>query len=290
MLFKKLEITDIEIIRPFFEENKIPSCDFSMGGVFLWRDFFKTEYLIVEETLIFRFEYFGGKLAFSSALGKNPKAVYQAVSNIHKNEELFFCIAPTEKAAEIKEFFKEREVKTESQRDWFDYLYLPEDLAEFKGKKFSAKRNHLNKFKKLYENYEIKEITKENLLGVKKFLENFPENDEGELYKAEKIALNELFKNYNKYNFFGIILYVNGEIAAFSIGDKIGETLFVHFEKAKTEYEGSYTLIANEFAKRFGKDVKIINREEDMGIMGLRKSKLSYQPTALLEKTNIYVK
>ncbi len=289
MDFKKLSSDDLSLIRGYFESANLRSCDYSVGGVFLWRDFFNTHYSVFNNTLVFRYNYFGGIEAYSAPIGEDPRGAYLKIAEYEKNA-INFCGAPISEREIIKSTFEGCEVTVTPTRDWYDYLYDPKDFITFQGKKFSAKRNHINKFRSLYSDWQVNEITVSDTDALKQFCNELPENEESALASAEKHALDECFNNYAVYNFKGVMLTVNGKIAAFSIGDVIGDTLFVHFEKADTKIHGSYPVIANEFARIFATDVSYINREEDMGIEGLRKSKLSYYPVAFSEKADIKVK
>ena len=100
-----------------------------------------------------------------------------------------------------------------------------------------------------------------------------------------------MLENYKKYNMLGGVLRVNGKIIGYSIGEIIGDTLFDHIEKADISYHGAYQMLTNSFLKEFAADesVKYVNREEDCGDEGLRKSKLSYHPVELIEKNTIII-
>ncbi len=289
MIFKKLEKEDAPLLRNYFDKYNIGSCDYSIGGVMLWRDFFKTEYAVVSDTLIFRYEYYDGKTSFSAPIGENCAAAYALAESVAEGPMVFYAV-PTEKLDCVLGYFGEERLGLAPVRDWFDYLYDPEDMRTFAGKRFSAKRNHINKFNSLYPNHEVSVITEGDVPEIKRFLASLPANEPSLLGRAEETALRELLDNYAFYNFKGIRLSVAGRTVAFAVGDVIGDTLFCHFEKADVSFEGSYSVIAREFARAFSEGVRVINREEDMGLPGLRKSKLSYNPVRLLEKFNVTVK
>jgi len=86
------------------------------------------------------------------------------------------------------------------------------------------------------------------------------------------------------YGMFGGVLYADGKVVGFSVGEQVDQTLYVHIEKANREVKGAYQTLNNRFATHFGKNAKYINREDDTGDPGLRKAKLAYHPIKLLEK------
>ena len=152
--------------------------------------------------------------------------------------------------------------------------------------------NHINKFKNLYGEPVFEDINENNLDTVKAWFvsyyqKNPPQNEDLEF---EKSAIFELLDNYSYYEQPGLTLSVDGKIIGVSIGEVVGDTLIVHTEKAERDFQGSYPVLVNGFAKRYSTDkVRFINREEDCGEQGLRTSKLSYHPVLLLDKWDITV-
>ena len=172
-------------------------------------------------------------------------------------------------------------------RDAYDYLYRAEDLQFFRGKKLSGQRNHVNKFLKTYGNWSFRVITPEDLPAVGAFLDRYAAGvDKPSASFHEDLAkTREVLGNYTTYDMLGGMLLVEGEIVGFSLGEIVGDTLFTHIEKADRDYQGCYQMLVAQFAQQFAQDgVHFINREDDAGDPGLRKSKLSYHPVTLLEK------
>lgn len=172
-----------------------------------------------------------------------------------------------------------------------DYIYLTKNLADLPGKKFHKKKNHINQFKKKYNQYyveKINELNKNNILIIEDnwFEENEGSNNFDKLY--EKQIITELVNNYDKYDITGIILYAENKPCAFCIASELTQNVIdVHFEKAIFPFnkDGAYSVINNEFSKT-KINYKYINREEDLGIEGLRKAKMSYYPEIILRKWN----
>lgn len=178
-------------------------------------------------------------------------------------------------------------------RERFEYIYTSENLANLKGKKYHGKRNHISKFKNLYDWTYEKIIPEKKEFYLEFFKKWFEINSEregvnsGEEFKAIKKSL----ENYEKLEFEGGVILVDSKIVACTMGEKINSNNFVvHFEKAFTEFDGAYAIINQEFSKTLEKRFEFINREEDLGIEGLRKAKLSYRPFLLLEKYNAIMK
>lgn len=161
-------------------------------------------------------------------------------------------------------------------RDRSEYVYNSTDLTELKGKKYHAKRNHIAKFDRLYDCEYIR-INESNIDILREAACRFFEMN-GRQPEDEYIAIEEALDSFFELGLKGAVLRVDGKPIAYSIGSEIdGFCADIHFEKAERSYEGSYAKINNMFAKEFS-HLPFIDREEDIGIEGLRKAKLSYFP------------
>lgn len=179
----------------------------------------------------------------------------------------------------------------EETRALEDYLYRSETLALLPGKLFHKKKNHISRFRKKYSSFRFEPISAENkkdVLSIEEqwFLQNDGENDAGK--QAEKALITESLSLYEKLELRGGILYADGTPCAFCIASEICSAVIDSmFEKAVMPFakDGAYAVINNEFAKTLTA-FTYINREEDLGIEGLRKAKLSYYPEIILKKWN----
>lgn len=181
-------------------------------------------------------------------------------------------------------------------RESGDYIYRTEDLAGLVGKKYSKKRNHIKQFKAKRPGWRFEPLTSANLqdarLVEEKWLEEFlAANAAGDDLKIEKEIIFSALENFERFEkvcgMTGGLLYVDDKPAAFCVASLLSQNVTdVHFEKCLFEYarDGGYAVINNEFSK--SAKTEFINREEDLGIEGLRKAKLSYYPTDILEKFN----
>jgi hypothetical protein len=184
----------------------------------------------------------------------------------------------------------------EADRPNFDYVYDTQELIELKGKKFHGKRNHLNYFLNHYD-YSYERMTPDMADEVMSFIDAFnerkalPEGHEKELLEMEKAAMADVLRRLDDVGYLAGVIRIGGKVEAISIGGQLGtRTVTVHVEKANIEYRGLYQAINNEFCRHMASHVKRINREEDMGIPGLRKAKLSYNPIKLVEKYIVRIK
>lgn len=295
--FKEIEMEDFPIMREYFEAQTFGLCDYSIGAIYMWKGYNKTKYCEHNGFLVMRFEWPSEqKTCFSFPISKTEKSKEDLIEFIgilreHAMQDVgsFFMASVPIK---MKDFL-EKEFTVESavaKRAWSDYVYNYEDLSEMKGRKYSGKRNHINSFIKNYPGYEVKPITKGDVPGIKAeyeryFLNRFNDGGDDTLKAAESEETILLLEKMHELGMTGIFIRAAGRLAGFSIGEIVGNTLLVHVEKALTEFSGIYTFVCREYARAAYKEgVEYINREEDVGSEGLRKSKLSYHPAFLLEK------
>lgn len=287
--FKDITLADKDLIQSFTLNSERRNCDLSFANLFSWVFLYQTKYAVMNGYLLFRF-YAGEELAYMMPVGLGDvKPVLEAL--IKDAEEmgakfrmLGVCVGMK---ADIEAVMPGRFTFT-ADRDYFDYIYLRTDLATLKGKKYQAKRNHINKFKKQYPDYEYRELTPDLVPECLKLEEKWCRAnncDEQLALGSERQSMTSALKNMEALGLTGGVLHVNGKIAAFTYGAPINhETWDICVEKADTDIEGSYAMINYEYANHIDEQYIYINREEDLGLEGLRKAKLSYQPVVLLEK------
>ena len=179
----------------------------------------------------------------------------------------------------------------EVDRETADYLYKSESLISLRGKKLSAKRNHINRFLAENPDWSYEAIRKANLDEVSamhdKWCEMADYSRDG--LENEGYTVRKAIKYFEELEFSGGLIRDGKEIVAFAMGEELNKNTFlVHFEKAFYDKTGAYSIINREFASHNCRNYEFINREDDNGDEGLRKSKLSYQPYEVLSK--YYVK
>lgn len=179
------------------------------------------------------------------------------------------------------------EAKATTDRAWADYLYLSDDIKNLPGRKFSGQRNHINRFLREHNDWSFEEMDTNNRGEIRAFFDSYSREHQKDYaaYEEGNLKTLEVLDRIDLYRPLVGALRVEGRIVGASVGEIVGDTLFIHSEKSLTEYQGSYPMIVNQFAKAFATaGVTYINREEDDGVEGLRTSKLSYHPVELLEK------
>ncbi len=175
-----------------------------------------------------------------------------------------------------------------------DYIYLSEKLAKLSGKKLQKKKNLISQFKRRHGEYQVDKLRKEDgeecLRLSDNWLGDHPE-DKDTGYKYERRAMSLVFEYFNELSIEGLVIRQNNRLIAFSIFSEQKEDMAViHFEKFGRNIKGAAQLINWETAKHLSGRYHYINREEDMGIPGLRKAKLSYQPLMILDSYKLIKK
>ncbi|MBI5742082.1 MAG: DUF2156 domain-containing protein [Nitrospirae bacterium] len=178
----------------------------------------------------------------------------------------------------------------EEDRDHFDYIYSVDDLVSLKGNRFHDKKNKINKFKGMYR-YRYQTLTAELVGECLAFEHEWCEvRDCGKHpgLEKERCAILEMLNNFRALGVRGGIIRVGNRIVALTLGEKfLGDTMVIHVEKANADMPGLYQVINQEFLRHEAGDCKYVNREQDLGLEGLRHSKLSYNPSGFVKKYKI---
>lgn len=287
--FKKIELTDKDVITRYTLQSPRRNCDLSFSNLCSWQFQYSTRFAVKDGLLLIKF-WVEGKPVYMMPVGEGDlrQAIEALIDDAH-NEGQRFCLLGicTDMCEDIEALMPGRFTFT-ADRDYADYLYLRSDLATLGGKKFQAKRNHVNKFKRLYPDYQYMPITSEHIgecleLEAEWCRKNNCDQHEGT--GNERRALIYALHHFDELGLTGGLLRVEGKIAAFTFGMPINHNTFgIHVEKADTDIDGAYAMINHEFAIHIPDTYTYLNREEDLGIEGLRKAKLSYQPVEILEK------
>ncbi|MGL6024298.1 MAG: DUF2156 domain-containing protein [Cetobacterium sp.] len=282
MNWKTLSIESKDEIENFLNNN-FETSDLNFTNFYLWSFSENIEYCIENDILNIKGSYCGEEYYFSPiSKNLNKDNIIKNIKCIkEKNGKIVFI--PESYNEFLKDIFDLKE-----ERDSFDYIYLREDLASLKGRKFSSKKNKVNKFIKAYD-FIYEKISESNIEEIRNFQRAWTENRKSDvIILSETMGIEELLNNYEKLGLRGGVLKVENKIIAYAIGEKITKDMgVIHIEKAASEYLGSYQMINMLVAKSEFSDVEFLNREDDFGSSGLREAKLSYQPIKLLKKYSL---
>lgn len=240
------------------------------------------------------FSQFERRSVYPFPVGRGDiKAVLDAVIRDARERGIICRISTlTARDCEVLENLYPGQFRFHPDRDGYDYVYAIDDLADLRGRKFQKKRNHLNRFRDKYPDCVFEPITAANLPEVEKMVERWYETrlteELHEDFHLEKQAIRRAFSRMDVLGLEGLLLREQGTVAAMAMGSRLSEDTFdIHFEKALDTVDGAYPAICQAFATRLREEypqLRWLNREDDMGLPGLRKAKLSYNPDHMVEK------
>ena len=292
-VFKPIHIEDKETITAFTLPNHLLNCDYAFANMCSWRFLYQSEYAIEEQFLFIRFfvEMKERKrLAYMFPVGNGDlkQAICQMETDAEQSGHSLIILGVTREAKERLETLFPNNFIFTLDRDYFDYVYLRENLISLSGKKYQPKRNHINRFKKLYD-YTYLPITYDIIHKCMELEQVWYEANKEEANREdllhERCSMRFAMEHFDQLGLTGGAIVADNKIVAFTYGSPINDRTFgIHVEKADTRYDGVFSVICQEFVKHIPPQYVYINREEDLGIPGLRQSKLSYHPTLLLEK------
>ncbi len=298
MKFKPLCKTAQEELAPYFAQQRLHIGDFSLGFQFMWNDALRPDYAFAEGCLILR-EYYAGKCYFHYPLSltgdRDEERAAIAAIEAHcrdTDERLHFTNVPESRIADM--VCRYGEAHLTNNRRWCDYLYFSEDFKMYPGKKFSGQRNHVRKFEQTYPDWAFHEVHSSDMGAVESFLKEYEavqRRKHNFLAEEEMDEVYAILEHLDAFGMYAGVLTVAGKIVGFSAGERCGDMIVIHIEKALRDYEGVYPFLARQFALKFcGDGVTYLNRMDDAGDGGLRKSKLQYNPCEIVSKYNVIPK
>ena len=287
--FKDITVEDKDTITSFTMNSCRRNCDLSFSNLCSWRFMYNTKFAVIDNFLVFKF-WLHGRVSYMMPVGQGDpekELIEKLIEDSQLEGEPLRLMGVCQGMKKRLNDILPGKFEFTTNRDYSDYIYLRSDLATLTGKKFQSKRNHINRFKKEYT-YKYVPITPDRVqeclyLEAEWCKANDCDRQDGTGNERQAIVF--ALEHFEELGLSGGILYANDKIVAFTFGMPINkETFGVHVEKADTTVDGAYAMINFEFANHIPETFTYINREEDLGIEGLRKAKLSYQPETILEK------
>lgn len=284
LVFRKPVLSDRPWIQKIYEASGYRGAEYTFANLYLWSSFYG-DVLEYQGHLCQRLLFRGVHQYLYPAGSGDIRPVLEALWDDSRREGHPFVLRSLTKEtmAQLEALYPGR-FTYEEDRDSFDYLYTVETLADLPGRKLQAKRNHINRFVEAYPDWHTKIITPDNLHLCEKLAERWYESHRESA--ADRRAMEKAFQHFEKLGFEGILLFEDQTHAVgFSMGNRISRDTFdVNFEKSFADIQGAYALVNREFARHIRThhpEIQYLNREDDMGIEGLRKAKESYHPIFL---------
>lgn len=276
-------------LMPLLLQNK-KSCEFSFVNLCIWG---RQQTAQIGDFWVF-FSQFDRKAVYPCPVGQGDiRPVLEAIVEDARQRGIACCITglTQENTQDLDELYPGR-FRFACDRGSYDYVYSIDDLADLNGRKYQKKRNHVNRFRALYPEHRFEPMTSAHLEAVREMAEhwyrvrqaNVPEGN----YHLEHTALDRALDNFEQLPLDGMVLLQGDQVLAFTMASPLtADTMDVHFEKALEDVDGAYAAINQAFAQYLREkypQLKYLDREEDMGLEGLRQAKLSYYPDHMREK------
>ena len=266
--------------------------DCTFNTLFLWQDAYQTSWA-EQDGILFVRAGTGKDTFFMPPFAKEEKNFVHGLALIHEEYDRLGLPFRLKSASSWVTEQIERLVPGKydfiEDRDNEEYIYRTEDMIRLPGKKLRMKKNHLNGFLRQYADYQYEAITKENLEDAKAGIHDWFLRH-GDIEEEEQ-AIKRCFDHWDALGVKGAVIRIYGKVEAFTNGDSINEKMaHIIFEKANPEIRGLYQAINRDFLIHEFAETEFVNREEDLGLPGLREAKMGYHPDHLTEKYDVVLK
>ena len=289
--FKKFTLRDKDWVDAIVMAENSRSADFNFGNIYIWDKRYRQLAARLGDRLLVKLRY-AGRPMFVFPIGSGPiRPAIEALRAYAEAQSTCFCLRGiTEEHRALLEEEYPGCFSYEEDEDNADYIYLAEKLSTYAGKSLHSKKNHANRFE-AENDWSFQPLTRELIPDCLDMLDLWEEENRERLDRSvvyEHDALIRCFAVYEYLNMDGGVLFANGRIVGFTVGELIcGDTFDVHFEKAEGSINGAYPMVCREFTRMLMQkypQLIYINREDDMGLASLRRSKESYRPAFKLKK------
>ena len=289
--FRNATLCDKSWVDEIVLAENSPSADYNFGNIYIWDKYYRQLICRFGDRMLTKLRY-DGQPAFVYPIGSGPLAPAIDVLSDYAAAKGYPMVlrGVTSAHREALEASFPGRFSFEAEEHTFDYIYLAERLATYSGKALHGKKNHCNRFE-AENNWEFLPLTRAQIPGCLDMLDLWTEENAQRLEKGvsyEHDAIIRAFAAFERLGLEGGVLYADGKIVGFSLGEMCSRDTFdVHFEKAEINLNGAYPMVCRELTRMLLQchpELRYINREDDMGIEALRRSKLSYKPEFLLEK------
>ncbi len=280
--FKDVGLEDRDVFRSFLDGYPAEVCELNFGNTFIWRHFDHPSYTTIHGNLCIRF-----------SPPDEPPYFLQPVGSADLPETIETCLSAAPRLSRIPASFAAANCpgfRCAPDRDNDDYVYRTADLIELKGKRYDGKRNRIRKFEKTCA-YQYVRLGPDCLAGCQRLFEIWAMEKDPEMAmaRAQRDAIQEALIHFGPLGLAGGAIEVDGRIEALSIGEALSpNTAVIHIEIVSPRFEGLAQLMNRELVRNELAGFEFVNREQDMGVPGLRRAKESYHPDHMVEKHHIF--
>lgn len=285
-MFRPVDFEDCDEISSYFSRYPSPSCDYSLTGLMMWRDYYDYHIAIIDDTLFIRgLDPVTGLLIYYMPSGPmDSDLIMRIIRDDARNHEaaiVDYCSDWLDSTIAV-------DIPSHAIRmpHWDDYCYDIRQFTHFEGRKMEKKRNHLNFFRNHYPEAEIHPITSDDFADICIFAQSFGKmHEDSSQFRYENEHCIDMLPLLGRNNLFGITVRICRELIGFAYGEVIGDMFFAHVEKGNIAYRGIYQALASAMAREAEQRGAVyVNREDDAGDESLRRSKESYHPVMMVRK------
>ncbi len=288
--FRAITPKDKSLYESYLARTRGRGCEFSFCNLYLWG---RQSFAVAADHILL-FSQFSRRTVYPYPVGDGDKREALELIIADAKARGIPCRITglnAEARQTVEELFPDK-FRFHSDEGSFDYVYSIDDLAELRGKKYQGKRNHINRFAEAHPDFCTEVICDKNIVAVRKMAEEWyearlRENPNADFH-MERAALERALRDLDAIGMEGLVLLDGDEVLAFTIASRMSEDAFdVHFEKARPDVQGAYAAVNQELARYIREKypaVRYLDREEDMGLEGLRRAKQSYHPCRMVEK------
>ena len=286
MTFHQLALSDREAMQAITLPSGRRNCNYTFANLVGWKFLFGTEVCVLENAVVLRYTFDGQQAYMVCTSEALSLELIEALLD-DSNGNLTLIGLEDSQVPQLSGF----SISVEPLRDQYDYIYRRTDLATLHGRHLDAKRNHIHRFRAEHPDFEYRPLTPEFFDECRRLTAIWQEEkDESDTIDAELRVMDTIFSNWDALGMIGGSIFVDGRMVAFTYGSAVTtDTFDVCVEKADRHVEGAFAIINQQFAEHLPEQYIYMNREEDMGIQGLRRAKLSYHPEILLTYNVVHI-
>lgn len=281
---KPLTLSDIPLLTQYLQQYPRSNCDYTVTNLISWGMIYEVQYTLWQDNLVIfnpKYQYIFFPLGENFQPAELPELVMLFRGSYPQAELILFPEEYTLQHPELANWFE-----LTDDRSWADYVYPIDDLVRLSGKKLAKKKNLVSQFVRAYPDYKVLPITSDKRDVLLSFTQKWrrERSADGIYLMTELKAIENTFMLWDELPVEGIIICLHNRIAAYSVFSRQNpEMVTEHFEKFDPEKKGAAQLINWETARWLQPRFRYINREQDLGLEGLRQAKMSYQPSSLVK-------
>ena len=290
MTFYPLTLSDRPAMQAVMLHAGRRNCNYTFANLVGWQFWYYTEVCVLDNAVVLRYTFDGQRAYMVCTAEELSSEVIEALL-ADSNGDLTLIGLEDLQAEHLSPLISHLSITIEPVRNQYDYIYRRTDLAELHGTHLNAKRNHIHRFRAEHPDFEYRPLTPKLFDECRRLTAIWQEEkDASDTIDAEKQVMETIFSNWDALGMIGGSIFVDGHMVAFTYGSAVTTNAFdVCVEKADRHVEGAFAIINQQFAEHLPEQYIYLNREEDMGIPGLRQAKLSYHPEILLTYNVVHI-